>query len=561
MDEMVKTVIFGVMGGLGLFFLGIRAMSEGLQKYAGDRLRSFLRTITTNRVFGMFSGLFVTAVIQSSSATTVMTVSLVNAGLINLTQAIGVVLGANIGTTITAQMIAFRIQDFALPLIGIGAILKIFGRKERIIYFGEALLGFGMLFFGLATMKDAFSFLKESESVFNFFASFDGFPFLALIVGTIFTMLMQSSSATVGITMALASTGLISFPTCVALILGDNIGTTITAEIASIGTNTNARRTARAHTMFNVIGVTYIYLLMPYFIQLIDFITPGQSDFVITTASEASRFGMNIGDKPYIARHIANAHTLFNVVNNLLFLPLIHILARIVTWMIPGEDETPEFHLKYLDVKIIATPSIAIGEARNETIHMANLSLAMLDESMAAYFEKNVSKLEKVRKLETTVDMLQREITEYCVRLSQESITPEISREITSLINMVNNIERIGDHCENMSKLIERKHISKLSFSDEAMEGIREIYQESRQFLSFVIDAMERNDKTIKHIADQYEKRINYLEDQLRDDHVSRLNQGTCIVDSGLIFIDLLTNFEKIGDHTFNIAEAVIGIK
>jgi phosphate:Na+ symporter len=509
----------------------------------------------------MSTGLFVTAIIQSSSATTVMTVTLVNAGLINLFQGISVVLGANIGTTVTAQMIAFRIQDFALPLIGIGVLLKIFVKNQKFEYLGEALLGFGMLFFGLSIMKDAFSFLKGSEQVFDFFARLDGFPFLALIIGTLFTMMMQSSSVTVGVTMALGSSGLISFPTAVALILGDNIGTTITAELASIGTNISAKRTARAHTMFNVIGVTYIFLLMPYFVRLVNLITPGDVGFIISSADEAARFNMDIGDAPFIARHIANAHTIFNVLNNLLFLPLIGVLVKVVTWMVPGEEVVPEFHLKYLDGKVVSAPSIAIEEARNETIHMAGISLKMLDESMVALFEGDMKKLENVRKMENTVDLLQREITDYGVRISQESITPEISKEITSIINMVNNIERIGDHCENLTKLIEKMKMGKLSFSDAAMKGIREIYGETRKFLDFAIKSMEKRDTGILAEAARLEKRINYLEDTLRQDHVDRLNKGDCLVDSGLIFIDILTNFEKIGDHVYNISEAVVGIK
>ena len=540
MNEMLQTVIFGIMGGLGLFFLGIRTMSDGLQKYAGDRLRNFLKSITKNRFLALTTGIFVTAIIQSSSATTVMTVSLVNAGLINLAQAIGVVLGANIGTTVTAQMIAFKVQDYALPLIGVGVVLKLFAKKEKIVYLGEALMGFGLLFFGLATMKDAFSFMKGSQAVLDFFASFEGKPLLALVVGTVFTMLMQSSSVTVGVTMVLASTGLISFPTSVALILGDNIGTTITALLASIGTNITARRTARAHMLFNVIGVFYIYILLDPFISLVKWVSPESSD---------------------ISRLIANAHTIFNVVNTIIFLPLIGVLAKIVTIMVPGEEEKVEFHLKYLDGKVVSTPSIAIGEARNETIRMSQISLEMLDECMRALFDGDMKRLENVRKMEGTVDLLQREITDYSVRISQESITPEISREITSIINMVNNIERIGDHCENLSQLIERKKVNKLVFSDEAMENIREIYQVSRKFLNFVTESMERKDLTIKSEADRYEKRINYLEDTFRQDHVDRLNKGKCKVDPGLIFIDMLTNFEKIGDHTFNIAEGVVGIK
>ena len=554
-------MIFGIMGGLGLFFFGIRTMGDGLQKYAGDRLRNFLKSITKNRFVGMLTGLIVTAIIQSSSATTVMTVSLVNAGLITLVQAIGVVFGANIGTTVTAQLIAFRVQDYALPILGIGVILYLFFKKEKIIYFGQILMGFGMLFFGLLIMSDAFIFLRESPKVLDLFASLDGFPLMAVIIGTVFTMIMQSSSVTVGITMALATTGLISFPTSVALILGDNIGTTITAQLASIGTNISARRTAWAHTMFNVIGVCYIFPLLPYYVKLINMITPGDVGFIITTAAEAARFHMNIGDAPYIARHIANAHSIFNIINVIIFLPLIGGLAKVVTWIVPGKVETEEeFRLVYIKGQMIS-PVIAVEEARNEAVRMARFTLDMLDEDMRALLNNDTKNLDNVRRLEGRVDVMQKEITAYCVQISQESITPEVSKNITSLINMVNNLERIGDHCENLSELIEKKKTGKYTFSEEALDGIRDIYHETRHFMEFVIQGMVKQETGIKPEADRYEKRINYLEDTLRQAHIDRLNAGTCSVETGLVFIDMLTNFEKIGDHVFNVAEAVVGIK
>jgi phosphate:Na+ symporter len=472
-----------------------------------------------------------------------------------------VVFGANIGTTVTAQLIAFRVQDYSLPVLGVGVILYLFFKREKIVYFGQILMGFGMLFFGLSIMSDAFVFLKESQKVLDLFASLDGFPLIAVFIGTAFTMIMQSSSVTVGITMALATTGLISFPTCVALILGDNIGTTITAQLASIGTNISARRTAWAHTMFNVIGVSYIFMLLPYYVKLINLITPGDVGFIITTSAEAARFNMNIGDVPYVARHIANAHSVFNIVNTILFLPMIGGLVKIVSWIVPGEVETEEeFHLVYLKGQIIS-PVIAVEEARNEAIRMARFTLEMLDENMRALFNDDIKKLENVRKLEGRVDVLQKEITAYCVKISQESITTEVSKDITSLINMVNNIERIGDHCDNLGELIERRKATKSSFSEEAMDGIRDIYHETRHFLEFVIQGMVKQDLGIKPEADRFEKRINYFEDTLRQAHIDRLNAGTCSVESGLIFIDMLTNFEKIGDHVFNVAEAVVGIK
>ncbi|UCD72282.1 MAG: Na/Pi cotransporter family protein, partial [Syntrophobacterales bacterium] len=374
-----EELIFRLIGGLGLFFIGMRFMSEGLQKAAGDRLRRILETLTNNRVVAVLVGLSVTSIVQSSSATTVMTVSFVNAGLMTLNQAIGIVLGANVGTTVTAQIIAFKIHNYALPAIGLGVGLRLFAKDNKWRSIGEVIMGFGMLFFGLAIMKDAMSPLKDSPMVREIFVKFDGNPLLGVLVGTIFTVMMQSSSVTVGVTMTLAASGLLSFYGGVALILGDNIGTTITAQLASIGTNTAARRTARVHTLFNVIGVFYILLLFPYFLKLVDWLAPGNPDLLIKTVAQAKGFGMELGDKPYIARHIANAHTLFNVVNTLIFLPLLGVLAKVSSWMIPQRREEEEFHLVYLDTKFLDSPPMAIEQARNETVRMGEMSLTMVD--------------------------------------------------------------------------------------------------------------------------------------------------------------------------------------
>ncbi|RLB04950.1 MAG: Na/Pi cotransporter family protein [Deltaproteobacteria bacterium] len=556
-----EELIFGLIGGLGLLFIGMRFMSEGLQKAAGDRLRRILETLTNNRVVATFVGIAVTSIIQSSSATTVMTVSFVNAGLMTLKQAIGIVLGANIGTTVTAQIIAFKIHHYALPAIGLGVGLRLFARGSRWRSIGEVIMGFGMLFFGLAIMKDAMSPLKDSPVVREIFIKFDGNPFLGVLVGTIFTIMMQSSSVTVGVTMTLAASGLLSFYGSVALILGDNIGTTITAQLASIGTNTAARRTAQVHTLFNVIGVIYILLLFPYFLKFVDFLTPGSPDFLIKTGAQVKEFGMELGDKPYIARHIANAHTLFNVVNTLIFLPLLGVLAKISSWMIPQRREEEEFHLVYLNTKFVDSPPMAIEQARSETVRMGEISLAMVDGVMEAFFTNTIKGLEQVRKKEGVVDLLQREIISFLVRTSQSPLSAEDSREINSIIHMVNNIERVGDHAENLCNLVERKIRLKLPFTEMAADDIREIYSVSREFLVLVIKGIKERDRYIKPEADAYEERINYLEDTARGRHIERLNNGICGVDPGLVFIDMLTNFEKIGDHCFNIAEAVVGIK
>jgi len=557
----IEELIFRLIGGLGLFFIGMRYMSEGLQMAAGDRLRRILEALTNNRMVAVLVGLGVTSIIQSSSATTVMTVSFVNAGLMNLQQAIGIVLGANVGTTVTAQIIAFKIHHYGLPAIGLGVGLRLFARSGRWRSLGEVIMGFGMLFYGLALMKDAMGPLKDSPMVRELFLRFDGNPLLGVLIGTIFTVIMQSSSVTIGVTMTLAASGLLSFHGALALGLGGNIGTTITAQLASIGTNTAARRTAQAHTLFNVIGVIYILLVFPYFIKLVDWITPGTPDLIVSTAAQAKGFGMELGDKPYIARHIANAHTLFNVVNTLIFLPLMEVLTEISSWIIPQRKEEEEFHLQYLNGKIVDTPSIAIEQARSETERMGEISLAMVDGTMEAFFSETTEGLELVRKKEEVVDLLQREIISFLAKTVQSPLSPEDSTEINSIINMVNNIERIGDHAENLCGLVERKVRLKLPFTDMAMGDIREISSVSREFLVMVINGIRERNVYIKPEADAYEKRINSLEDTMREGHIKRLNEGICGVDPGLIFIDMLTNFEKIGDHCFNIAEAVVGIK
>ncbi len=556
-----RELVFGLIGGMGLFFIGMRFMSEGLQKATGDRLRRILEALTNNRFVAAFVGLAATTIIQSSSATTVMAVSFVNAGLMTLEQAIGIVLGANVGTTVTAQIIAFKIHHYALPAIGVGVGLRLFAKGNRWRSMGEVIMGFGMLFYGLALMKAAMGPLKNAPMVREIFIKFDGNPLLGVLVGTLFTVMMQSSSVTVGITMTLAASGLLSFHGSVALILGDNIGTTVTAQLASIGTNTAARRTAQAHTLFNVVGVLYVLLLFPYFIEVVDWLAPGSADFTAKTAAEARRFGVELGDKPYIARHIANAHTFFNVVNTLIFLPFLGVLAEISRRITPQRRADEEFHLVYLNTKFVDSPPMAIEQARSETVRMGEMSLTMVQGVMEAFFTDTTKGLELVRKKEGIVDLLQREIISFLVRTSQSPLSPEDSKEINSVIHMVNNIERIGDHTENLCHLVEKKVTLKLPFTEMAIKDMGEIYSVSRKFLEMVTDGIRERNRNIKPEADAYERRINYLEDTMREGHLKRLNEGICGVDPGIVFIDMLTNFEKIGDHCFNIAEAVVGIK
>ncbi|MFH2011441.1 MAG: Na/Pi cotransporter family protein [Pseudomonadota bacterium] len=446
-------IIFQSLGGLGMFLFGMKIMSEGLQKVAGKRMRRIMEMVSNNRFVGCAAGTIVTSVIQSSSATTVMLVSFVDAGLMNLTQAIGVILGANIGTTVTAQLIAFKIDAYALPAIATGVLLKFFVGRKKWIYVGDALLGFGLVFYGLSTMKAGFAPLKESETFIHLFTSFNadsmGGILLCVVIGTVLTMILQSSSATVGITMALAIQGFLTFEASVALILGDNIGTTITAELASVGSNINAHRTARAHTLFNVIGVFGIVLFFPFFIK-----------FVLVATSYLLGIGppdlLVNGEKPNIARYIANSHTMFNVINALFFLMFLPFLVKVAIWLTPHKKEEKEleelYHIKYLDSKFIYTPSVALGQVRAETIRMGKLVQVMYDDVINSLRDRKVKELSKWRKREDIIDNLQKEITQFLVRVMQEGITPEESREVASLMRMTNNLERMGDAIENIAE-------------------------------------------------------------------------------------------------------------
>ena len=549
--------IFGLLGGLGLFLFGMKTMSEGLHKVAGENIRRIFASLTNNRIVGTLVGTAVTAIVQSSTATTVMTVGFVNAGLLSLVQAIGVVLGANIGTTVTAQLIAFNISQFALPLIAVGAALKLFSRKKKQIYSGEIVLGFGLLLLGLATMKLGFEPLKSSDEFRHLLIAVSDYKLLAVMIGALMTVIVQSSTATIGVTLALAATGLISFETSVALVLGENIGTTITANIAAIGTNLAARRTAFAHFLFNSIGTLIILLLLPFYLKFVAFLTPGEADFIIQTQAQAESLSAAVGDKPHIARHIANAHTLFNLINVMLFLPFVGYLAKLSTLVVRGKDVSDSLQVKFIDSRVLNTPPIAVGQARREAQRMAQVTLEMLEETCEFLEDNNPKRIIELERREELVDLLQREINDFLVQLLQRSISSQTSQIIASLLNIVNDLERVGDHCENLWRLGQKKTAAGIIFSDIGENEIAIIGDRCKDFLRFVVEAMETQPAGIAVEAIAYEDSIDDMEKTMRQKHIDRLNTGECAVQPGLLFIDMLHNFEKIGDHTFNVSEAL----
>jgi phosphate:Na+ symporter len=558
---MLEKTLFYLIGGLGLFLLGMRIMSEGLQKMARERIRRILAALTTNRFVGVLVGLAVTGIIQSSSATTVMLVSFVNAGLMNLSQAVSVIMGANIGTTVTGQIIAFKITKYALPCIGVGMGIRLFSRWRRWTFLGEALVGFGLVFFGLHLMKEAFVPLRSSPIVLDYLATFSKWPLAAVLAGTALTLIIQSSSATVGITMTLASSGLITYPAAVAMVLGENIGTTVTANLASIGTNLGARRTARAHFLFNCFGVAYMMLLFPWYYKFIDWMTPGSASLIASTAQQAAALGVSLGEAPYVARHIANAHTVFNLANTLVFIPIMPLLVKVAERISPPRPGDEAERLVYLDTRMVDTPGIAMQQAHLETVRMAGYAKEMYQDAVAYLLTEDEKRLKEVSEKEEIVDLLHKEITDFLVGVSQQSISRETSQQIRSTMRVINNLEKIGDHAENVSKLAQRKIDQRLPFSPFAMKHMEEISLVGEKFLGLVTDAFRDNNPDIAEETDHLETELDRMETVMRDDHIKRLEEGICRVDSGMVFIDLLSNFEKIGDHAYNIAEAVMGKK
>jgi len=559
---MSTSMILELIGGLGVFLLGMKLMSEALQKVAGERLRSVLRSLSSNRVRGVATGMMVTAVVQSSSATTIMLVSFVNAGLLSLSQAIGVVMGANIGTTVTGWLVSILgfkvdITALALPIVGLGFFAR-FLRRPRITYWGEVLVGFGLLFLGLAFIRSAIPDVRHSPDFALWLSGFAVTGTLSLLVavavGTLATILLQSSSAAMVVVLTLAAGGQIDFPTAAALILGENIGTTITAYLASIGATLAARRTARAHLLFNVLGVVWVVTLFGPMLLLVDAMLPGSpfsSDPVIRAGA--------------IPSHLAAFHTVFNVANTVLFLPFAGWLAKLTCLLVPGTDEADGGrHLRYLDTSLVSTPLLAVAAARQEVARMMDVVVDAFRQVVPLILDaaKAVGPaVEGVQRLEEQSDLMEKEIVEYLANVARTSTSANQAAELAGMILMTSDIERIGDHCESLLKLAVRRRRKNLSFSAQAEQEIATIAQVVESFLTYVRSGFDFLEPSFFRESRRLEDRINEMRRSMRKEHVGRLHTGVCDVNQGLVFIDMLTSFEKIGDHTMNVAEALVGRK
>jgi phosphate:Na+ symporter len=559
-----------IFGGLGLFLYGMKIMSEALQNASGEGLRNILWRATNNRFKGVITGFTITGIIQSSSATTVMLVSFVSAGLINLVQATGIILGANIGTTITGWIVAligfkWDVKDFALPAIALGFFLR-FLKNEKTKNWGEVLLGFGILFLGLAIMSEPVKGLRDSDAIMNFLSTYRAVgifsTIMVVLTGSIITMIIQSSSATMSMTMILAVNGLIDFPTACALILGENIGTTITANIAAIGASVVAKRTAFVHMLFNVFGVIWVLSIMNIlFIPFVEWAIPGKIIDVNGLSPMPSQKILSVN-----TNHMAAFHTFFNIFNMLIFLPFVNQLAKIAEKIIPERrtEEREEFRLKYISTALLSTPALNLNQARLEIESMMDIVVEMFDKVMVVFNtpeEKLGDEVETILTMENHTDILEKEISTFLVKISQDNISEDQSQEISAMLQRVNELERIGDHCESILKLNRRRYDKNIEFSEGASKQIVEISGKVSEFLNLIQTNISRSSSNIISQADIIEDRINELRKEMRKEHVNRLSNQSCEVSSGLLFIDMLTSFEKIGDHAYNIAESISGLR
>lgn len=524
-----------IFAGVGILIYGIIIMGESLQIIAGDRLRKLIGSLTGTPLKGLLLGTAVTSILQSSSATTVMVVSFVDVGFMSLTQAIGVILGANIGTTVTAQLIAFKITDVAYVCAMIGAGLCILCQKKRHRQIGVGLVGFGLLFIGMDMMQEPLAFLKQRPEMVTVFGDH---LFLAFLSGLAITLLVQSSSATVGLTMAIASQGIVPLQTAIAIILGDNIGTTITAVLASFGANRSAKQAAAAHVMIKVLGTVAIMLILPFY-----------TSFIESTSSDVSR-------------QVANAHTIFNVIIALMFLPFVTQYSKFIRKLLPDDKNEKVLGALFLNRTLItASRAAAVDAVRKEMIRLGISSLRMIEACRTMFLADNEKLVAEIDRMERNVNEITHDIVRYGTEVGQAGLSSDLSMILNSCISGVGDIERIGDHATNLVEMYQFLQDHKLKFSPKALEECKEMFDLVVSAVAKSVQALEEENPKIAQEVLDLEDRIDYMEKTLRARHIARLNAGGCSPDAGVIFIDILSNLERVGDHAHNIAMVVFDIE
>ena len=551
----IAAIFIQTLGGLGLFILGMKMMTDGLQATAGQRIRRILEAISSNRFMGFLTGAGVTAIIQSSSATTVMLVGFVSAGIMSFQQAVGVIIGANVGTTITGQLIAFNMSKAALPAVALGVALKYFSKKRNYRYIGEIILGFGLLFYGMEVMKDSLSPIRSDPQFIQFFTTFNtdslGGVLLCVFMGTAVTVAIQSSSATIGLTMALATSGLLSYETALALVLGENIGTTITAQLSTLGSNNEeAHNTANAHTLFNVIGVCIILLIFPWFVEIVEAVT-------LAIGAGPATDTLN-GEFVNVGRYIANGHSLFNVINAVLFLIFLPQLIKLTLLVSPKLLKSKErYRLPGFDSGYIDSTIGALAKVRGEIIKTFEFTQMNLKKTSKCLVKRDDDILGERDAIEQHLDDSQKVIIKYLTTVYQGEVNEPEANEISELMRITNNIERIGDSMESVSKLLERIYDNKFEFSEKAKEDLVAMSEQVDQFMSLIAAELREKTEGFYPKALAFEDLIDQMRENMRHQHIERLRAGDCSVDVGVFFISLVSHYEKMGDYCYNIATGV----
>lgn len=541
MNSAIIKIILEVFGGLGLFLYGMKVMSDGLEQSAGNKMESIIEALTKNRFLAVIVGAVVTVLVQSSSATTVMVVGFVNAGIMTLTQSIGIIMGANIGTTFTAQLVSLDITAIAPLAIGTGVMIKLFVKDEKISQYSDVLIGFGILFFGMDVMKGAMKPLRTYQGFIDLLASFGEGGFfniiLAVFTGFAITTVLQSSSASTGILVALASQGILPIEAAFPIVLGTNIGTCVTAMISSVGASKNAKRAALIHLIFNITGAI-VFLI---------FFRTLTVNFVKTFSFRADR-------------QLANAHTLFNIANTVMLLPFAGLIIKMVKRIIPeDEEELSKYHeLKYVDNRLLETPSIAIVQVMKEVLHIGNMVDYSFNNSRDSVIKHDKKLAKEVFKKEKEINKTSHAIVKYMFEFTTKDISPEQRKIVEGLFGTVSDLERIGDHCDNIAEISVYKIDNNISFSGSANEEITYMYERVGKSYLQALQAIKTGDVELARSIIEREGEIDELEKRLRKKHIERLNEGKCGPSAGIVFLDIISNLERIADHASNIAFTVI---
>ncbi|HUT01557.1 MAG TPA: Na/Pi cotransporter family protein [Phycisphaerae bacterium] len=557
--EVIAMMLFGVVGGLGIFLLGMKYMSDGLQTVAGSRLRSLISAVTNNRLVALGVGTGVTCLVQSSSVTTVMVVGFVNAGFMTLSQAIGVIMGANIGTTITGWILALKIGKYGLPVLGISALLYRFVKKERLRYVAMVAMGIGMVFFGLELMKNGFKPLRDAPDFERWFHLFRADSYFGVLkcamVGCVLTLIVQSSSATLGITIGLATTGVIPFETAAALVLGENIGTTITAYLASLGATTNAKRAAWAHIIFNVVGVLWITALFHQYLWVLRRLLHFDPSFKEVVDG--------VPNYPYVTAAIAAVHTGFNVMNTVLFLPFSRRLAGLLMRLMPDPAYREEPHLTQLDGRMLSSPVIGMEQCRRELVRMGDMNRKALFRLRQVLSSEPIDDgaVKKVFHREEVLDIMQKEMTVFLTELLSSSVTHEVADEARRMLRMADEYESVSDYVVKILKLYLRLREAGQDLLPKDRQSILDLHDQVAEYMDMINDACAQNHPEIVSKAHVHGDGITHHIRELRGDHLAEVSHERQDPLVTVIFIDMLNGYRRVKDHGMNVAESLAGQK